>query len=102
MKGVAWPGRGSIDRVEVSTDGGKRWKDVQLKEPRLPVAFTRFRFPWDWDGSEAELVSRCTDESGYVQPSKESLIAVRGLNSSYHYNGTKLWRAAAHGRGNHG
>ncbi len=97
IKGVAWSGRGRIERVEVSTDGGKSWKDAQLQEPRLPVAFTRFRFPWDWDGSEAELVSRCMDESGYVQPSKETLIGVRGLNSNYHNNATKPWKVMADG-----
>jgi sulfane dehydrogenase subunit SoxC len=97
VKGVAWSGRGRIERVEISSDGGKTWKDAQLQEPRLRIAFTRFRFPWNWDGTEALLVSRCTDETGYVQPSKEALIAVRGVNSNYHYNGTKLWRVAADG-----
>jgi sulfane dehydrogenase subunit SoxC len=97
VKGVAWSGRGRIERVECSVDGGKTWKDAQLQEPRLRIAFTRFRFPWNWDGSEAMLVSRCTDETGYVQPSKEELIAVRGVNSNYHYNGTKVWKVAADG-----
>ncbi len=97
VKGVAWSGRGRIERVECSVDGGKTWKDAQLQEPRLRIAFTRFRFPWNWDGAEALLVSRCTDETGYVQPSKEELIAVRGVNSNYHYNGTKLWHVAADG-----
>ena len=69
ITGLAWSGRGLIRRVEVSTDGGRQWKDASLQEPRLSKAFTRFRLPWNWDGSEAELQSRCTDETGYVQPS---------------------------------
>jgi len=32
-----------------------------------------------------------------VQPSREQLIAVRGNNSIYHYNGTKFWRVQANG-----
>jgi sulfane dehydrogenase subunit SoxC len=95
--GLAWSGRGRIERVEVSTDGGASWHDAALQEPRLPIAFTRFRLPWRWEGSEAVLMSRCTDESGYVQPTREELVAVRGTNSQYHCNAIKSWKVAADG-----
>jgi sulfane dehydrogenase subunit SoxC len=97
ISGLAWSGRGRIERVEVSTDGGGSWRDAALQEPRLPIAFTRFRMPWNWDGKETSLVSRCTDETGYIQPSREELIAARGLNSQYHYNGTKTWKVMGDG-----
>jgi sulfane dehydrogenase subunit SoxC len=97
ISGLAWTGRGRIERVEVSTDGGQSWHDAALQEPRLPMAFTRFRLPWKWDGGEVVLQSRCTDESGYVQPSREALGAVRGLNSQYHCNAIKPWKIAADG-----
>ena len=48
IRGLAWSGRGVIDRVDVSTDGGKTWQKATLQEPRLPKAFTRFRLPWTW------------------------------------------------------
>ncbi len=97
IQGLAWSGRGRIARVEVSADGGRTWRDAALGEPRLDKAFTRFRLPWNWDGGEVELQSRATDDTGYVQPSKEALVAVRGLNSQYHYNGIKAWKVAADG-----
>ena len=97
ITGLAWSGRGRIERVEVSADAGRTWNDATLQEPRLPIAFTRFHFPWNWDGKEAVLQSRSTDESGYVQPTKEALVAVRGLNSQYHYNGIKAWKILADG-----
>jgi sulfane dehydrogenase subunit SoxC len=97
ITGLAWSGKGRIERVEISTDGGATWKDASLQEPRLPIAFTRFHFPWKWDGQEATLQSRCTDETGYVQPTKEALVAVRGLMSQYHYNAIKTWKLAADG-----
>jgi sulfane dehydrogenase subunit SoxC len=97
LTGLAWSGSGRIERVEITTDGGKSWVDAQLQEPRLPVAFTRFRLPWRFDGREAVIASRATDESGYVQPSREALIAVRGTNSAYHFNGTKFWKVHADG-----
>ncbi|HLK70219.1 MAG TPA: sulfite dehydrogenase [Bryobacteraceae bacterium] len=97
VSGLAWSGRGRIQRVEVSADEGRTWHDATLQEPRLSMAFTRFTFPWTWDGSEAVLQSRCTDESGYVQPGKDALVAVRGLNSQYHFNGIKTWKVMADG-----
>ena len=42
------------------------------------MAFTRFRMPWEWDGSEVQIMSRAMDESGYVQPSREELTEARG------------------------
>jgi sulfane dehydrogenase subunit SoxC len=98
ISGLAWSGRGKITKVEVSTDGGKTWKDAHLQEPRYAKAFTRFRFPWNWDGGETTLLSRCTDDTGYVQPSRDELIAARGRNSNYHCNSIKPWLVAADGK----
>ena len=63
----------------------------------MRLAFVRFRLPFEWDGREAIIGSRTVDETGYVQPSRESLIAVRGVNSGFHYNGIKLWKIRADG-----
>ena len=79
ITGLAWSGRGAIQRVEVSTDGGQTWKDAQLQDPVLPMAHTRFRFPWNWNGEEAVLQSRCTDDQGEVQPTVAELSRRRGI-----------------------
>ncbi|MBM3768699.1 MAG: sulfite dehydrogenase [Acidobacteria bacterium] len=97
IRGLAWSGRGRIDRVDVSTDGGKTWAKATLQEPRLSMAFTRFRMPWQWDGQPVEIMSRAVDESGYVQPTREELVAARGVNSQYHYNGIKSWKIESDG-----
>ncbi len=91
IRGLAWSGRGRVVRVEVSTNGGKDWGEAQLQAPILRKCHTRFRFPWRWNGKEAILQSRCTDESGYVQPTRKALISERGTNSYYHYNGIQSW-----------
>jgi sulfane dehydrogenase subunit SoxC len=101
ISGLAWSGRGTIESVEISTDGGQTWSDAQLQEPRHRKAFTRFRLPWQWDGSETTLISRCADDSGYVQPTREALVEVRGMNSDYHNNCLKAWRVAADGSVTH-
>jgi sulfane dehydrogenase subunit SoxC len=92
ISGLAWSGRARITTVDVSTDGGRNWQRARLDEPVLPKALTRFRFPWRWDGAPALLQSRAIDETGYVQPTREQLIAVRGTNSEDHFNAIHTWR----------
>jgi sulfane dehydrogenase subunit SoxC len=101
IRGLAWSGRGLVRRVEVSTDGGKTWRDASLQEPVLPLAHTRFRLDWRWDGREAALQSRCTDETDYVQPTRAELVKVRGLHSIFFNNAIQTWQVAADGRVHH-
>ncbi|MEI7294725.1 sulfite dehydrogenase [Paraburkholderia tropica] len=95
--GLAWSGRGTIRGVEVSTDGGINWQSARLEAPVRDRALTRFTFDWTWQGGPATLLSRATDSTGYVQPTREALVAARGLNSYYHYNGIQSWRVGADG-----
>jgi sulfane dehydrogenase subunit SoxC len=104
ITGLAWSGRGHITRVEVSTKGDD-WQEAHLNEPVLPKALTRFSAPWRWDGGEASLSSRCTDETGYVQPTREQLVAIRGTHAGPdgfdHYNGIKTWYVHRDGKVSH-
>jgi sulfane dehydrogenase subunit SoxC len=97
ITGLAWSGKGKIERVDITTDGGKTWVKAKLQEPRLPMALTRFRMAWRFEGREAAIASRAVDETGYVQPARDALVAVRGVNSGYHYNGIKFWSVRANG-----
>lgn len=97
IRGIAWSGRGKIARVEVSVDGGATWLEAALQEPVLTRAITRFRLPWRWSGEATVIQSRAIDETGYVQPTLEALVAVRGLNAGYHNNAITPWRVAADG-----
>ncbi|HSE60273.1 MAG TPA: sulfite dehydrogenase, partial [Nitrospiraceae bacterium] len=98
IRGLAWSGRGRIVSVQVTIDGGRTWRDAQLQEPVLSKSHTRFSLPWTWNGQETVLQSRCTDQTGYRQPSRETLIKVRGTHSSYHYHGIQSWKIARDGR----
>jgi sulfane dehydrogenase subunit SoxC len=98
IRGLAWSGRGRIVRVEISTDGGATWQRADLHEPVLPKCHTGFHHPWRWNGQETILQSRCIDESGYVQPTRQTLIAARGFNSYYHYNAIQSWQIMKNGR----
>jgi len=91
ITGLAWSGRGAIERVDVSTDGGMTWQEARLAQPGQAMAMSRFYLDIDWDGSEMLLQSRAIDSSGYVQPTKAQLRDVRGLNSIYHNNCIQTW-----------
>jgi sulfane dehydrogenase subunit SoxC len=86
ISGLAWSGRGRIQRVEVSTDGGTTWHEAELMGPSLPKATVRFQYMWNWEGQASRLLSRATDETGYVQPTRSALIAARGIGTDYHFN----------------
>jgi sulfane dehydrogenase subunit SoxC len=98
IRGLAWSGRGRVTKAEVSVDGGRSWQPAQLQEPVLPRCHTRFRLPWKWNGQEAILQSRCIDETGYAQPTRQDLVKVRGTSSVYHYNGIQSWRVERDGQ----
>jgi sulfane dehydrogenase subunit SoxC len=98
ISGLAWSGRGRITKVEVSIDGGRAWNRATLEEPVLSKCHTRFRYPWQWNGAEALLMSRATDETGYVQPTLGELRAARGRGTEYHYNHVLAWRVRPDGR----
>lgn len=101
ITGLAWSGYGRIAKVEVSADGGASWAQAALQEPVLPMAVTRFRSPWHWDGGPAILQSRATDDSGYLQPPRSRLIADRGARGAYHFNGITSWAVAQSGEVKH-
>jgi sulfane dehydrogenase subunit SoxC len=106
IAGLAWSGGGAIRRVEVSADGGRSWRDAQLQQPVLPKAHTLFTLPWTWNGEEAVLQSRCTDEGGNVQPSHADIARLWGVEPAYfqspttrvfHFNPIYPWKVRPDG-----
>ncbi|GAB3991986.1 sulfite dehydrogenase [Spirosoma daeguense] len=98
IRGLAWSGRGKVVGVEVSTDAGKSWQQAQLQEPILDKAHVRFRYLWQWKGANTEIMSRVTDETGYIQPTFAQLIDARGSDGGYHFNPITTWQIKADGR----
>ena len=91
ITGLAWSGRGAIERVDVTIDGGKTWQTARLGAAGVDKALSRFYLDINWDGSEMLVQSRAMDTTGYVQPTKTQLREVRGLNSIYHNNAIQTW-----------
>jgi len=103
ITGLAWSGGGAVRKVDVSTDGGRTWKEAKLQAPVLPKAHTRFNFDWAWNGEEAVILSRCTDDQGEVQPSIAELYKDWGIPDAkkvvrgQHYNAMQPWKVARDG-----
>jgi sulfane dehydrogenase subunit SoxC len=97
ISGIAWSGRGTIPRVDVTLDGGRNWQKARVDGPSLSKSMHRFYLEFDWDGSPLLLQSRAHDSTGYVQPTKDALRAVRGENSIYHNNGIQTWHVNERG-----
>jgi sulfane dehydrogenase subunit SoxC len=98
VTGLAWSGRGRIDRVEVSTDAGATWAQAELQGANTPRSMMRFVFPWRWSGEPAVLMSRAVDETGYVQPSLAAYREARGVGTDYHFNAIRAWRVDGDGK----
>jgi sulfane dehydrogenase subunit SoxC len=70
-----------------------------------PRAHTRFNFDWAWDGQEAVLMSRSTDELDEVQPTRAELYKNWGISEaemkkparSIHTNMIQPWSVASDG-----
>jgi sulfane dehydrogenase subunit SoxC len=103
ITGLAWSGGGTVSKVDVSTDGGRTWKEAKLQGPVVPKAHTRFTFDWDWNGEEAVIQSRCTDDQGDVQPSRAELYNHWNIADdakparAIHFNAMQPWRVARDG-----
>jgi len=97
ISGLAWSGRGTVERVDVSLDGGRNWRSARIDGPVFDKAVVRFYYEFEWNGEPLLLQSRAMDSSGYVQPTKNELRKVRGVNSIYHNNGIQTWSVKASG-----
>jgi len=103
IKGLAWSGGGAIRTVEVSTDGGRKWNRAEIKATPQRMAHTRFGYPWNWDGNETEILSRCTDEIGQQQPTREQVAKYWNVPFERNYrvpgldNSVMPWKIARDG-----
>jgi sulfite oxidase len=69
ISGYAWAGEQKVMRVEVSIDGGSRWKDAELTPQNLNYAWRLWKFKWTpAKPGYYTILSRATDSAGNVQP----------------------------------
>jgi hypothetical protein len=93
ITGLAWSGMAGSPASMCRLDGGNTWVPARITGEAVQGA-DAVPLRHDWDGSEMFIMSRAMDETGYVQPTKQALRDIRGLNNVYHNNGIQTWWVA--------
>ena len=96
IKGAAWTGRGQVEKVEVSVDGGKSWQAAALGKERAPGAWVLWEYLWKSpEAGEQTLMVRAFDDRGKTQPIAEDRDRInRYVNNWIHQVHV---RVASHG-----
>jgi len=72
LKGIAYGGDRGISRVELSSDGGKSWRDAEIYYSGGNLAWSLWKTEWMPDAAgDYMLVARATDGEGDVQEWEE-------------------------------
>jgi DMSO/TMAO reductase YedYZ molybdopterin-dependent catalytic subunit len=67
--GITFSGYGRVNRVEVSDDGAKTWRDATLGDDHGAYSFRTWEMPWRAKApGRFSLAVRATDEKGNTQP----------------------------------
>ena len=90
VRGHAWSGDRSIDKVEISTDFGSTWRDAELDAPVNDGAWQNWRadvtFP---QAGYYEVWARATDSAGVMQPFAIDWNPKGYLNNTMHRVGVR-------------
>ncbi|WP_405626627.1 sulfite oxidase [Streptomyces sp. NBC_00016] len=69
LTGRSWSGAGAVVRVDVSTDGGARWRRARLHDVPRRAGWVRWSTDWRPSAPGAyTLLARATDSTGRTQP----------------------------------
>ncbi|MEX0715243.1 MAG: sulfite oxidase [Planctomycetaceae bacterium] len=68
--GAAWAGEAEIAKVEISTDGGKRWERAKLDDRSIRFAWRFFDHAWRTPSTPGRhtIMARASDARGRIQP----------------------------------
>ncbi|TDF80232.1 molybdopterin-dependent oxidoreductase [Pseudomonas sp. H9] len=71
LKGIAFDGGAGVNKVEVSVDGGRRWREATLGEDLGRFSFREWTLPLTFDAKGAtQLMVRATNQAGETQSLK--------------------------------
>ena len=68
LEGRAWSGTGTVDGVEVTTDGGVSWHPADLGDHLGAHAWRRWTWWWEVEPGRHVVAARATDVTGAAQP----------------------------------
>jgi hypothetical protein len=86
IAGIAFAGDRGVSRVEISTDGGRTWKEAQVKSALSPYSWALWHTDWTPDrAGKHTLVVRATDGQGVTQTSEYSPAAPSGTTGHHRH-----------------
>jgi DMSO/TMAO reductase YedYZ molybdopterin-dependent catalytic subunit len=70
IRGAAWSGEAEIAKVEVSTDGGNKWKEANLLGKARKYVWRMWEYQWQVpeETGKYTLMARAADQLGNIQP----------------------------------
>ena len=71
VQGTAWSNRWPVKKVEVSTDGGRTWKQAQLDGQSTQYGWSLWHLDWRAAEGKHALMARATNAAGQSQPLSE-------------------------------
>jgi DMSO/TMAO reductase YedYZ molybdopterin-dependent catalytic subunit len=85
VTGVAWTGTGTVERVEISSDGGGSWQQARFTSEARPGTWRL----WEADAAlrsagEQRVRARATDTAGHTQPEQAAPNPAGYGNNSIH------------------
>ncbi len=85
VHGIALAGERSVERVEISTDGGTTWQDAQITTESLPHVWITWAYEWALpEAGSYEIVMRATDSAGVVQPAEDAGVDLYDGRTGWH------------------
>jgi len=66
--GYAWSPFGTIEKVDVSLDGGATFQKASLLDPNIERAGVRWEFTFDAKPGDLTIMPRARDDKGHTQP----------------------------------
>jgi hypothetical protein len=75
VSGAAWTGESEVVKVELSTDGGRKWAGAKLLGKAVPNAWRLWQYEWRTprQAGRYALMARATDRRGRGQPLERDL-----------------------------
>jgi DMSO/TMAO reductase YedYZ molybdopterin-dependent catalytic subunit len=71
LTGRSWSGAAPVSRVEISTDGGARWRPAVLRDAPRRDGWVRWAAPWQPRRTgDTVLMARTADAAGNAQPAR--------------------------------
>ncbi len=67
LGGIAFDGGSGVRRVEISTDGGRTWRNATLEQDYGKYSFRRWNARWDAEPGTYEVAIRATSNDGATQ-----------------------------------